>query len=357
MPPYLRFIVSRLVSFVTTLFMITLVLYGLIMLTPIEDRASLYFPKGMRQDITEEQVKVLMDQIIIRHHLRDPFPVQYLSWVSNLLQGDWGYSPALGDEVLPSLLRATPVTAELTLYSLLLLIPLGLISGAVAASHHRQKFDNAFRFAAFTGTSLPPFILAIVLLVIFYVGLYWFPPERLSTNLSQDVRSPSFKAYTGLMTIDGLLNGRPDVSEDAARHLVLPVITLSLVHWATLGRVTRATMIEELHKEYITAARGRGFSNRRVVWKHAFRNTLAPSLTSTGLSAASLFTGVFMTEVIFNFHGISRIIVGAVYAAPDAPAVMGFAIYSVLVVLTLMFILDIINVMVNPLIRKGELYS
>jgi peptide/nickel transport system permease protein len=288
----------------------------------------------------------------VKHHLRDPFPVQYLSWISSQVQEDWGYSPALGEDVLPSLLRATPVTAELTFYSLLFFIPLGLVSGVVAADRQAQRFDNTFRLAAFTATSLPPFILAIVLLAVFYVGLYWFPPERLSTNVSQEVRSPSFKAYTGFMTVDGLLNGRPDVTEDAARHMVLPVITLSLLHWATLGRVTRATMIEELNKEYIQAARGRGIPRNRVIWRHAFRNTLPPTLTSTALSAASLFTGVFMTEVIFYFHGLSQIIVGAVYSAPDMPEVMGFSIYSVMIVLLLM--LDVLIALVNPLIRKGE---
>jgi peptide/nickel transport system permease protein len=232
-----------------------------------------------------------------------------------------------------------------------------LVSGAVAASRRFQMFDHTFRLAAFTATSLPPFILAIMLLVVFYVGLYWFPPERLSTNISQDVRSPAFTAYTGLMTVDGFLNGRPDISEDAARHLVLPVVTLSLLHWATLGRVTRATMIEELNKEYIIAARGRGIPSRRVVWRHAFRNALSPSLTSTALSAASLFTGVFMTEIIFSFHGLSRFIVGAVYATPDTPAVMGFAIYSVIVVLLLMLMLDVIDVLVNPHFHRGELSS
>jgi peptide/nickel transport system permease protein len=355
MPPILRFVLTRFFFILTTLFVITIVLYGLIMLTLVEDRASLYYPKGMRQDLTVAQMEAILEKIIVKHHLRDPFPVQYLSWISALVQGDWGYSPALGEDVLPSLVRATPVTAELTFYSLLVFIPLGLVSGVVAADRQAQRFDNNFRLAAFTATSLPPFILAIILLAVFYVGLYWFPPERLSTNLSQDVRSPSFKVYTGFMTVDGLLNGRPDVSADAARHLVLPVITLSLLHWATLGRVTRATMIEELDKEYIRAARGRGIPHNRVIWRHAFRNTLPPTLTSTALSAASLFTGVFMTEVIFNFHGLSRTIVGAVYSAPDAPAVMGFSIYSVMIVLSLMLILDLLIACVNPLVRKGEI--
>lgn len=356
MPPILRFVLTRFFFIITTLFVITLVLYGLIMLTPIEDRANLYFP-NTRKELTDAQFEAIIEGIIVKHHLRDPLPLQYLSWISGLVQGDWGYSPALQEDVLPSLLRATPVTAELTFYSLLLFIPLGLVSGVVAADRQTQRFDNNFRLAAFIATSLPPFILAIILLAIFYVNLYWFPPERLSINISQDVRSPSFNAYTGFMTVDGLLNGRPDVTGDAARHLVLPVITLCLLHWATLGRVTRATMIEELNKEYIRAARGRGIPRFRVIWRHAFRNILPPSLTSTALSAASLFTGVFMTEVIFNFHGLSRIIVGAVYSAPDTPAVMGFSIYSVIIVLFLMLVLDVLIALANPLVRNGELNS
>jgi ABC-type dipeptide/oligopeptide/nickel transport system permease component len=348
----LKFVLNRLLAAIITLFLITLILYGLVMLTPPETRATLYFPNTNRP-MTEEQVKRLIEKIIQDRHLRDPFPVQYAIWAGELVRGNWGYSPALHEAVLPVMLRRSPVTAELTIYSLLVFIPLGIISGMIAGSKKDRGVDHGFRLTAFIASSMPPFIMALVLLSIFYVTLKWFPPERLSIQNGLFVKSAEFQTYTGLMTLDGFLNGRPDISLDALRHLVLPVITLSLVHWAMLGRVTRALTIEELEKEYIVAGKARGLSNYSLLWTHTFRNIMAPSLASSALSAAALFTGVFVVEVIFNFKGISEIAVNSINQTPDAPAVLGFAIYSVLVVLTIMLVLDIIQAIVDPRLREG----
>ncbi|MBN1977091.1 MAG: ABC transporter permease [Anaerolineae bacterium] len=247
----------------------------------------------------------------------------------------------------------TPATVELTLYSVLLLVPLGLASGVVAGWRTGRPVDHGFRLIAFIGTSIPPFVLGLMLLGIFYVGLHWFPPGRIDISDSFVVTSPTFNHVTGLLTVDGLLNGRLDISLNAFRHLVLPAITLSLAHWATLGRVTRAAIIEERTKEYITAARGRGLPKQTVVWRHALRNAMIPGLNSTALSAAALIMGVFVVEIVFGFPGISELATLSWAYTPDAAAAMGFAVYSVLLVLPLMFVLDIIQGVVDPRIREG----
>lgn len=327
------------------------------MLTPAETRATLYMPKNLSPRVTEEQYQKLLEKIIERHHLNDPYPVQYISWVANLIQGNWGYSPTLHEDVLTAILRRAPATAELTLYSILAFIPLGLISGVIAGSRQNQPVDHQFRLTAFIATSLPPFILALVLLALFYVRLYWFAPGRTNPMMQQMINSDQFLQYTGLLTIDGLLNGRPEVSLDALRHLVMPIFTLAISHWAILGRITRVTMIEELQKEYVTAAKAHGVPGKRIIWRHTLRNAIAPALTSSLLSAASLLTGVFVVEIIYNFHGISVIAVRSMQYIPDAPAAMGFAIYSVIVVLILMSILDLIQAVLDPRVRaKGDFH-
>jgi len=352
MPPLFRYLIKRALAVPVTLLLITAALYGVVMLTPAETRADLYMPRNVSPRMTEEQLQALKDRIIERYHLNDPYPVQYFYWVTNLVQGNWGYSPTLQEDVLSAILRQTPATAELTLYSLLVFIPLGLVSGALAASRQNRAADYGFRLAAFIGTTLPPFILALVLLAIFYVGLHWFAPERTSLLIGLDVASDQFRSYTGLLTVDGLLNGRPDISLDALRHLVMPVFTLTIAHWATLGRITRATMIEELQKDYTLAARARGLTERKIVWGHALRNAVAPVLGSSLLSAASLMTGVFVVEIVFNIRGISTVAVRSMAFIPDAPAAMGFAIYSVIVVLILMGVLDLLQSILDPRIRE-----
>ena len=357
MPPFLHFVVRRFLVIPVSLVIITILLYGGVMLTPPEARATLYYPSRMNPNMTEEQLLQFQESIIKRYHLREPFLIQYGYWVRTLFEGTWGYSPSLNEDVLPALLKRTPVTLELAVYSLLFLVPLGLVSGVMAGWRRSGVFDRVFRAFAFLSTSTPSFILALVLLSAFYINLGWFAPERISMNYRLELSKETFDQVTGLLTIDSLLNGRIDIFLDAWRHLAMPIFTLSLYHWATLGRIARASMINERGKEYIVSARARGLAERRVVWHHAFRNMLTPSLTSIALSATSIMTGVFVAEIIFDFNGVSDVILSAMSGVPDAPAALGFAIYSVLLVLVLMFLLDVLQAALDPRVREGVLKS
>jgi peptide/nickel transport system permease protein len=353
MPPFLRFLVRRLLVIPVSLFITTATLFAILNLASPEARAERYLPSRLPSFMTEATYRHLLGVIIREHGLDDPFPVQYARWLSGLVRGDWGYSPALGGEILPSLIARAPATAELALYTSLFFIPLGLLSGLVAARRRDGVADTSFRLSAFVGTSIPPFVLGLLLLSVFYVAVRWFPPERLGQGTSVIVTSGEFRAYTGLLTVDGLLNGAPAVTLDALRHLVLPVLTLSLSHWATLGRLTRASLLEEMEKSYVLAARARGLPGRRVLWRHAFRNAIVPALNSTALSAASLVTGIYVVEVVFNFNGMAELVVRSVSAIPDVGLAVGFAAFSVLLVLPLMFALDVLQALLDPRIREG----
>jgi len=264
--PLLRFLLVRLLLVPLSLLVVTATLMGLLTMVPAEVRAMLYLSKR-EQDSTYqmsmEQLRLLTERHIQLHHMEDPFPVQYVYWVGSVINEGGGYSPSLKGEVFDTLLRRTPVTIELTLYSLLLFIPLGVVSGLRAGWRPGGRLDLCFRFAAYIATSLPPFITGFVLLGIFYVFLNWFPPGRLGTAFGQEVLAPEFRHFTRLITIDSLLNGRLDIFADAVRHLVLPVITVSLVHWATLGRIVRSAIIVESRKPYLTAARSHGIPEKR----------------------------------------------------------------------------------------------
>lgn len=352
MPPLLRFTLYRLLNIPVTFFIVTATLFGVILLEPAESRAELYIPPRTRPSMTSEQYQHLVEQIIKRRRLDDPYPLQYARWLGELLRGDWGWSPSLNGDVLEALVIRTPVTAELTLVSILALVPLGLASGVLAGWKRDRLTDRGFRLAAYASTAIPPFILGLLLLAVFYVFVRWFPPGRLDLREELFVSSNAFKTYTGLLTVDGLLNAEPRISLEALRHLVLPGFTLSLAHWATLGRITRASVIEELSKEYITTAHAKGLKPKAVLWRHAFQNAITPALASSALSAASLITGVFVVEVVFGFHGVSEIITKSLYYRSDAPAALGFAVYSVLLVLPVMFVMDVLRAVVDPRVRE-----
>jgi len=352
---FLTFLSRRLLLIPITLFIITVILYGIVMLMPLETRVSLYMPQS--NSMAEGWQERMREKIITTHHLDEPFPVQYVYWLRSLVSGDWGYSPMLNSDVLPQLAKRTPVTIELILYSLLLQIPLGLVAGIVAAQKKNKAVDVLTRFFAFFAASMPDFIMAFMLLATFYIGLYWFPPERLSTASHLVVTSAAFKNYSGLMTVDGFLNGRPDISLDAFRHLVLPVFTLSFAHWATLTRITRTQVLEEMGKEYITAAYARGVNEHMAVWRHAFRNTLGPALNASAVTAATLVTGAYVVERIFNLKGVSDLITRYGPMVPDAPAVLGFSIYSTIIVLFIMLTLDILQAILLPHIKEEIIYN
>ena len=352
-----KFLFSRLLAIPLTLLFVTAALYALAMASPPEVRGLLYLS---RTELARGNMYTLAQNAVVRYGLNDPYPVQYARWLGNLLRGDWSWSPTLGEEVLPALLRRSGVTAELTLYTVVVFIPLGLAAGVVAGGMLDQPVDYGFRFIAFLATAMPSFVLALLLLAVFYTGRHWFPPERLSTSFQLVATGGAFHQYTGLMTLDGLLNGRADLALDAAAHLVLPVITLASTQWATLGRITRIAMIDELHKDYITAGQARGLSRQRLWWRHAFPNAAAPVLATSALAIASLLTGVFVIEIIFNLHGVSDVVASwARYPVnnllvPDAPAVLGFAVYSVLIVQALMLVLDVLQMVFNPRLRADS---
>lgn len=358
MKAFFKFLFKRLLAGLLTLFLLTFILYGVIALAPLEMRLSLYLPENINPRFLDDPIlwQQIRDQIIQKNHLNDPFPVQYLIWLKSLLMERGGYSITLKQLTLDAIQKRLPATLELTFYSLLLLIPLSLGSGILAATQAHRPIDRLVRSISTMSTSIPTFILAFFLLAVFYVGLGWFAPDRLSQHISLEMRTfTDYKYYTGFLTIDGLLNLKPAITFDAIRHLVLPVVTLSLGYWALLTRLIRNAMLEELKKDYIIAAQARGLPPRLIFWRHALRNILPTFLTNTALTAAAIVSGVFVIERIYLWPGISSIIIRNDGFQPDPPAVLGFIIYSVIMVLSIMLILDVLQALVNPHFSlKGE---
>lgn len=356
MPPLLKFITKRIFAALFTLFILTILLYGTIAITPIEMRVALYMPDNINLQVLYDHpqaIENLKQRIIEEHNLNAPFPVQYIKWVTSFFTQNWGYSPSLKQEVLPALMLRAPATAELAIFSLILLIPLSLFCGIAAAANKEKVIDYTVRLFTLGFMSIPLFILALFLLAIFYVSLKWFSLGGMSHDLY--LLGSTFRSYTGLMTVDGLLNQRFDLVLKTLQHLTLPVITLVFSQWALLTRITRTALIEELKKEYILSAKAKGASEHTILWDHALKNALGVFLSNTALSAASFVTGVFVVERIFLWPGISDMALRSGSYQPDAPAVMGFTVYSVMVVLLIMLFLDILQVIINPYISREAL--
>jgi peptide/nickel transport system permease protein len=194
-----------------------------------------------------------------------------------------------------------------------------------------------------------------MLIAIFFGALGWFPPERMSTDVHNYIYvSGKWQTYTGLLTIDGLLNGQLWITLDALKHLVLPTISLTAINIALIIRVMRSSMLEALGKGYIVAARAKGLSNIEVINKHARRNALIPVVTLSALLVAGMITGVVITETVFAINGIGRFAADAAVShggAVDVPAVLGFTLFAGIVFIIANLIVDITYAYLDPRIR------
>jgi peptide/nickel transport system permease protein len=200
------------------------------------------------------------------------------------------------------------------------------------------------------GTSLPAFVFGLVVLMLFYAKWQIFPPGRISDWANIVVFSDDFHRYTNLLTFDALLNRRFDVFLDALRHMVLPILTLSYISWATFVRVTRSSMLETLRMEYIITARAKGVRDRDVVNKHARPNAMIPVVTLAGFQVISLLGGVVITETVFNYPGIGQAAASAA-AQLDVITVLGFALFNGLILILSNLVVDILYAAFDPRVR------
>jgi ABC-type dipeptide/oligopeptide/nickel transport system permease component len=339
------YIVRRLLLLIPVLFGVTLFIFGITMLFSPVQRASLY--------ITDPRQMHDMPAVIEMYGLDRPFFVQYGTWMGQVLGGNLGWSEVVGMPVSKAILHFLPATLELAIFATPLIIFTGIILGTTAAAHKDKPLDHGTRVLAIFGWSLPTFWLGLILLMLFY-GYFrgLLPPGRLSIPMDMVVNSADFIRYTRINTLDAILNLNGSVLLDALRHLVLPVITLSVVNVAFIMRLMRSSMLESLGKGYILTARAKGLAERVVVNKHARRNALIPVITVSGYLFAALANGVVITETIFTYKGIGWWAWQAAFRL-DISSVLGFALFNSVLFVLVNLVVDILYTRVDPRVRLG----
>ena len=280
-----------------------------------------------------------------RWGLDKSLPEQYVIYVGNLLTGDLGISFRTKQPVAQDLLERLPATLELVIAAMLLGSTSGITLGVLAARFRDRALDHAARLWALVGSSTPVFWSGLILLYIFSVVLGWLPgPGRL------DARSTPPDGLTGFLTIDALLTGNMNLFWDALHHLLLPALVLGWTVMGIVSRLVRASMLDVLSQDYITAARARGAGEARVLLNHALRNALVPTLTIIGFTFAYLITGAVLTEAIFSWTGIGSYAVDAARSL-DYPAIMGVTIVGGAAFLLTNLVTDIAYAFADPRIR------
>ena len=341
-----NYILRRLLVLPVVMFLVTAIIFLLILQLPIERRAEVYIP-SVNPHLTEAQYEELIQATVERYGLNEPFYVQYSNWIINLVQGDWGFSPTWRQPVLDGLMRRLPASIELGVFAMIPSVLLALIFGRLAANKHNRFSDYAVRVSAFAGWAIPNFIFGLLFMTVFYAWLNWFPAERMSTSVSLVVNSDSFQSYTGFLIVDGILNGNYPITWDAIRHLMLPGLTLAVFQWALFVRIMRVSLLEELKQDYITTARSKGLSERLIMQVHATRNALLPVIASAGVATSMLFGNVIVVEVLFSFSGVGRWAIDSIQRF-DAPAAIGFVLLSSIISLLASLGADILFAIVDP---------
>ena len=253
-----------------------------------------------------------------------------------MLTGDLGWSGVAAapvTEVFPNKLAAT---LELAVAAGLVAVTLGIALGTYAGARRNRLPDHIIRVVAISGASMPLFWFAILLLIVFWVQLGWFPIGRSDPTIFASISHP-----TGLYTVDALLNGSFRAFRDAIWHLVLPALALGYGATAIISRMMRSSLVEELQEDYVEAARAKGLPERLVLRRHARRNALIPTVTVIGLTFGFLLQGTVVAEIIFRWPGLGRWMADSVLRG-DQATIMAYVMFTSVLFLLVNLVVDVI---------------
>lgn len=282
----------------------------------------------------------------LRHEmgLDRPLAVQYLDFLRHAVTGDLGRSYRTNSPVTDEVLARFPATVELALAAMFIGTVVGLVAGTIAGIRRNSIFDYSSSFVALLGVSIPTFWLGLTLIIVFGLWLEWLPISgRVNPRLGAN---PS----AHFLVLSSLFHGHWAIFKDAAKHLVLPALTLAGWPAAIIARMTRAALIETMGMDYIRTARAKGLRDRAVVFGHAYRNAMIPVLTVVGLEFGGMLGGAVVTETVFAWPGVGKLTVDAI-AARDYQVTQGVVLLFGLVFIVINLVVDLLYALIDPRIR------
>ncbi|HET8998760.1 MAG TPA: ABC transporter permease [bacterium] len=331
----LRYIGRRVLALIPILIGVSAAAFLLIHLLP-GDPATVYLGEhASPESIARVQHEFGLDQ---------PLPVQYGVYLWHAIRGDFGDSLETHRQVIVEFWPRFPATIELSLGAITVALFVGIPIGLLSAAKPNSIFDRAGMAIALAGVSLPVFWLGLMLVYIFSVYFHSLPT---SGQIGIDY---SLQTVTRIDVLDGLLTGNLPAAWDALRHLILPSITLSSYSTAIIARMTRASMQDALHQDYIRTARAKGVAARVVIIGHGLRNALLPVITVIGLQVGSLLTGAILTETIFSWPGVGRFMYDSILFR-DYPVILGGILLFSLVFVLVNLCVDVLYAFLDPRIR------
>jgi len=330
-----RYAIRRGLTIVPVLLGVSLLVFSFIHLIPGDPALTMLGERATPEKVAEVRARLGLDR---------PIWQQYVLYIGKALRGDLGVSIIRGDPVASDLLRRFPATVELATAAIVVAIALGIPIGVASAVWRNSLLDSLARLGALTGVSMPIFWLGLVLAWFFGVQLRILPTGfRLSSGTA-------FVPWTNFVILDALLQGDGPALADAVRHLILPALALATIPLAVIARMTRASMLEVLSREYIRTAEAKGLSRRVVILRHALRNALLPVLTVVGLQVGRLLAGAILTETIFSWPGIGLWVYESIESR-DYAVVQGVSLFIAVIVVGVNLLTDLLYAAVDPRIK------
>jgi peptide/nickel transport system permease protein len=323
---------------------LVIVLFGCSLITFTVSRVAV--PNPTRAWAGPRASQATIDALIAKFHLHDPVYVQYYYYVSDLLHGDWGFDPGTGQPVLGSILLFLPATIQLTIAALLIVVAVGIPLGVVAATHKNKVEDHLARLTALTGIATPPFLIALILQLVFFYYLHVFPDS--GGTISPFIQAPP--RVTGFLIVDCILAGNVGALMSALQHIIMPAVALGFLNLGLMSRLTRASMLESLASDYVRTAKAKGLKKMLVIYKHALRNALIQPITVLSVYVAYMLGGSVVIESIFDWPGVGYYAATAILNF-DLPAVMGVTLIFALGVVVVNFAADVLYALLDPRIR------
>jgi peptide/nickel transport system permease protein len=309
------YVVRRLLALIPVALVVATVAFVLIHLAPGDPASVIAGPDASRDDVQRIERQLGLDA---------PLPVQLARWYGRLIQGDLGQSIFLRKPVTDAILDRVEPTLLLTVSAIVIAIIIGVPAGVIAARYHNTTTDQVLMILALLGVSIPNFLLGLLFILFFSVWLGWFP-----------VAGYSPLEYGWLKTV---------------RSLVLPAFALGLVQSALIARIARSSMLDVLREQFIVAGRAKGLSERSVIYKHAFKNALIPTMTIIGISFAILISGAVVVETVFNIPGLGRLIISAELRR-DYPVIQGVVLCIAGMYMLINLAVDLSYLIVDPRVK------
>ncbi|MBV2183705.1 MAG: ABC transporter permease [Rhizobium sp.] len=329
-------LLERVLQLIPVLLGVSLIVFMMLALTP-GDPVEIMIGD---QNMNAEQEALLRSDL----GLDRPLPERFLSFLGNAVQGEFGTSFFHRRPVIEVISERLPATIELSLVAMIIALATAIPLGVAAAIHKNTIIDKIATVGSLFGVSLPGFWFGILLLMLFAVQLRLLP---VSGRIGFDSEVPSI---TGFLLIDTLAQGRFAAFWDALKHILLPAITLGLPMTAILTRVTRTAMLEVMRQDYVAFAEAKGLSRHRILYRHALKNALIPTVSVAAIETGSLLGGNMIVETVFGWPGLGRLVVESIFVRNYPLVQAAVLLYAVTYVL-MNFVADILYTVLNPRVK------